>query len=288
VECNRKGKHTWSNKKCDKNYPRSTKSRRRTHPKRNFIFQSHHSYQRHVWHLYGIPGIVLPPKTTQADIHPPIPLRATVLVVHWPRKDPARSSPIERSATAARQQSRNERGSRGRSCAEMDSARQSPTRVFELVQHISQMGTSNDVGRSGAPYTGTRYQGSYQPLVSQSNTRGVEICEFILAISSYLLRQSNKVQPKHLVYNLFSTYFSPEPLAVLIAFVVVPAHKRLVFIMGADLIWGLFYHTVVRAFAVWALKTEFLQQLMRNITASTEKMQAGGPEMPGRFRYDEL
>lgn len=71
---------------------------------------------------------------------------------------------------------------------------------------------------------------------------------------------------KHLSYNFISSYLSIAPLANLIAFIVVPAHRQIVFIAGAELVTSIFLTTVVRAFSVWLIKTDFMQMMMRNIT----------------------
>jgi hypothetical protein len=84
---------------------------------------------------------------------------------------------------------------------------------------------------------------------------------------------------------------SSDPLAVLVAFAVVPAHRRLAFVVGADLVWTLFYHTVARALAVRAITTDFAQRYMRNVTALAENIEAGKeevPKMPSYLKYDEL
>lgn len=59
---------------------------------------------------------------------------------------------------------------------------------------------------------------------------------------------------------------SITPFATLIAFIVVPAHKQIVFVTGVELVAGIFVKTVVRVFATWAVKTDFVQGMMRNVT----------------------
>jgi hypothetical protein len=77
---------------------------------------------------------------------------------------------------------------------------------------------------------------------------------------------------KHLVLNYLGTWLSTSPLATLIAFIIVPAHKRVVFMTGADLVSNVFTNTIVRIFATWAVKTEFVQKAMQNITARAENV----------------
>jgi hypothetical protein len=62
-------------------------------------------------------------------------------------------------------------------------------------------------------------------------------------------------------------------------------------VVGADLVWMLFYHTLVRALAIRAIKTDFAQRYMRNVTAFVENIEAGKekvPKMPSYLKYDEL
>jgi hypothetical protein len=93
-------------------------------------------------------------------------------------------------------------------------------------------------------------------------------------------------QVKNLMGSFFSTYFSAAPLAILMAFVFVPAHKRVVFMAGFDLIVSLFVQTVIRMFASWAVKTDLAQAAFRNMTESadisrrnTERLRRLGDEL---------
>jgi hypothetical protein len=71
---------------------------------------------------------------------------------------------------------------------------------------------------------------------------------------------------QHLLFNFLGTLFSTNPLATLLSFVFVPAHQRIVFLAGADLAMSVFFNTVVRACAAWAVRTEAVQGMMRNVT----------------------
>ncbi|KAJ4360194.1 uncharacterized protein N0V89_000754 [Didymosphaeria variabile] len=64
------------------------------------------------------------------------------------------------------------------------------------------------------------------------------------------------------------SFISITPLAELIAFVAIPAYKQTVFVAGADLAFHIFFVTVVRKLASWAVQTEFAQGLMQNVTKS--------------------
>ncbi|KAL1598637.1 hypothetical protein SLS60_007777 [Paraconiothyrium brasiliense] len=66
--------------------------------------------------------------------------------------------------------------------------------------------------------------------------------------------------------NFAGSFISITPLAELIAFVAIPAYKQIVFVAGADLACQIFFVTVVRQFASWAVQTEFAQELLRNVT----------------------
>jgi hypothetical protein len=104
-----------------------------------------------------------------------------------------------------------------------------------------------------------------------------------------LIRHLTRKQ--HLIFNFIAAYFSTTPLAVLMSFVLVPAHKRIVFVTGAELVWELFYGILVRAFAVRVIKTDFAQRYMRNVTEFAQNIEAGKEHMPetGNFlKYDEL
>ncbi|KAJ4371269.1 hypothetical protein N0V83_004486 [Neocucurbitaria cava] len=83
-------------------------------------------------------------------------------------------------------------------------------------------------------------------------------------ISDDGLARSEKL--KHLFFNFVGNFLSITPFATLIAFIVVPAHKQIVFVTGVELVAGVFVKTVVRIFATWAVKQEFVQLIMKNMT----------------------
>lgn len=83
------------------------------------------------------------------------------------------------------------------------------------------------------------------------------------------------------------TYFSPMPLTHLVAFVVVPAHRQIVFIEGVDLATTVFLNTVLRVFVTWALKTDFVQIMMKNVTESAQADAKYGRGAHHR-QYDEI
>ncbi|KAL1797929.1 hypothetical protein ACET3X_004535 [Alternaria dauci] len=77
--------------------------------------------------------------------------------------------------------------------------------------------------------------------------------------------------PNELFFGFLSTFFSFTPLIRLIAFVVVPAYKQIVFIEVIELVWAVFFMHSVRLMAAWAVNTEFIQGVMLNVTESIEK-----------------
>jgi hypothetical protein len=85
-----------------------------------------------------------------------------------------------------------------------------------------------------------------------------------------------------LTYKFVRDWFlSPYSLADLIGFIVVPAHQRVVFLAGVELVATTFLFTVVRVFATWAVKTDFAQTMMRNITENAENPRHKGAIFSG-------
>lgn len=76
---------------------------------------------------------------------------------------------------------------------------------------------------------------------------------------------------KHLIWHYGSVFLSTAPLAHLTAFIVVPAHKQLVFTQAISLLETVFFYTVFRVFAAWAVKTEVAQAFMKNVTMEAER-----------------
>ncbi|KAF2690386.1 hypothetical protein K458DRAFT_413158 [Lentithecium fluviatile CBS 122367] len=79
---------------------------------------------------------------------------------------------------------------------------------------------------------------------------------------------------EHLLFNFVGSYFlSIKPLASLVAFIAIPAHKQTVFLASADLVATIFVTTVIRVFANWVVKTDFAQTMMRDTTERAKEMQ---------------
>ncbi|CAI9636974.1 hypothetical protein GT037_004093 [Alternaria burnsii] len=88
----------------------------------------------------------------------------------------------------------------------------------------------------------------------------------------------------HLIFGFLGTFFSVEPFVRLIAFVVVPAYKQILFVEAIQLVWAVFTMQFLRMMASWAVKTEFVQAVMRNVTGEMERNPekfrgAGGGEL---------
>jgi hypothetical protein len=79
------------------------------------------------------------------------------------------------------------------------------------------------------------------------------------------------------------TYFSVAPVARLVAFIVVPAYKQLVFIEGIQLVWIVFAMQFVGKIASWVVKKEFVQNFMRDMIWEFEY---NAPEYHERFFHD--
>lgn len=57
-----------------------------------------------------------------------------------------------------------------------------------------------------------------------------------------------------------------SPFATLIAFILIPAHKRIVFEAGVDLAWKVFWGAFLHVVVPWAMEKEFVQEFLRNVT----------------------
>ncbi|KAI1666719.1 hypothetical protein L13192_08963 [Pyrenophora tritici-repentis] len=75
--------------------------------------------------------------------------------------------------------------------------------------------------------------------------------------------------------GFFTIYLCFTPLIRLAAFVLVPAHRQMVFSEGVQLVATVFSCTVVRAFAGWAVKTEAIQMAMRNTVEENRRAKWG-------------
>ncbi|KAH6875857.1 hypothetical protein BKA58DRAFT_380593 [Alternaria rosae] len=74
----------------------------------------------------------------------------------------------------------------------------------------------------------------------------------------------------HLAYNFLATFFSVTPLVRLAAFILAPAYKQIIFIEGFQLVWTVFALQFLRIIASWAVKTDFAQSVMQNMTKEAE------------------
>ena len=97
-------------------------------------------------------------------------------------------------------------------------------------------------------------------------------------------RDKTDLHYQHLIFGFLGTFFSVAPFVRLIAFVVVPAYKQILFIEAIELVWAVFTMQFLRMMASWAVKTEFVQAVMRNVTGEMEQ----NPEKFGRVGGREL
>ena len=62
------------------------------------------------------------------------------------------------------------------------------------------------------------------------------------------------------------SFLSIDAIVELLAFIVVPASKQIVFLAGADLVFDIFVATVINAVSSWAIKTDLVQYTLGNMT----------------------
>ena len=62
------------------------------------------------------------------------------------------------------------------------------------------------------------------------------------------------------------SFLSIDAIVELLAFIVVPASKQIVFLAGADLVFDIFVATVINTVSSWAIKTDLVQYTLGNMT----------------------
>lgn len=67
-----------------------------------------------------------------------------------------------------------------------------------------------------------------------------------------------------------------KPLIELIALIVVPAHQQLVFTTGAEVVALVFFSMAGRVIAKAAIKSNWVQEMMKNSTQTAAEMKARG------------
>jgi len=68
-----------------------------------------------------------------------------------------------------------------------------------------------------------------------------------------------------------------------------PAHKQIIFIAGIELVMSTFITTLIRIFAVWAVKTHMVQTMMQNLTDSAMSAEIDLEGNPGfKLQGNEL
>lgn len=93
----------------------------------------------------------------------------------------------------------------------------------------------------------------------------------------------------YMLVTFLGEIFSASPLATLLALIIVPAHEQIVFVAGGEFVDSLFTVTLIRSFTIWIVKTDFAQDVLRNIPLTAKKrLQAGKPLDEPRTHVDEL
>lgn len=62
------------------------------------------------------------------------------------------------------------------------------------------------------------------------------------------------------------SFVTIDPLAKLIAFIIVPAHKQMVFVAGANIVAAVFIWIIISIVSGWAIKTDFVQTALKDMT----------------------
>ena len=73
-----------------------------------------------------------------------------------------------------------------------------------------------------------------------------------------------------MAFELIQYFLSPAPFVSLLAFVVVPAYKRIVLEDGVNLLWTIFFGAFWRVVYPWLLSFEMVQEMIRNATMTTD------------------
>ncbi|CAO2655701.1 Nn.00g045040.m01.CDS01 [Neocucurbitaria sp. VM-36] len=90
----------------------------------------------------------------------------------------------------------------------------------------------------------------------------------------------------HIIINFIGYFVTIVPLATLVSFMIIPAHKQIVFVTGAVLVTKIFITTVARVFATWAVKTDYAQILMRNMTDMAREAEKNQRNLAQYQKYD--
>lgn len=67
-------------------------------------------------------------------------------------------------------------------------------------------------------------------------------------------------------YLYVCSFLSIDAIVELLAFIVIPASKQMVFLAGADLVFDIFVATVMNVVSSWAIKTDLVQYTLGNMT----------------------
>ncbi|KAF2017689.1 hypothetical protein BU24DRAFT_420739 [Aaosphaeria arxii CBS 175.79] len=88
-------------------------------------------------------------------------------------------------------------------------------------------------------------------------------------------------------FDFIASFISTGPLCDLIAFIIIPAPKQIVFMASWTLVTSIFITFIIRTVASWAVKTDLAQSFMKN--ATDERVRQGFGARPEIQRIgDEL
>ncbi|KAI1841508.1 hypothetical protein JX266_012260 [Neoarthrinium moseri] len=86
------------------------------------------------------------------------------------------------------------------------------------------------------------------------------------------------------IWCTLTSFVSIRPLASLIGFIVIPAHQRPAFQAGMDLVASVFFSAFFRLVIPWAVKTDFVQRVLKEQAETTRYMNENPGSMPPDFR----
>ena len=75
-----------------------------------------------------------------------------------------------------------------------------------------------------------------------------------------------------ILMSFFSGFFMTTPIVLLASLIIVPAHQRIVFVGAVDLVLSIFFGAFLEVFVPWIWRQEWMQDILRNMTNSTEEV----------------
>lgn len=139
--------------------------------------------------------------------------------------------------------------------------------VTQLVQYFPQVGLGLD-DRSAVV---VRYPPLHSAL-SEAAFTAHRLGGYAQRGSSLSRRLAGQTDPpQDIALNYAGSFLSVAALAELIALIILPVYKRMVFVAGMEMISHIFLMTAVRTLATWAVQTEYVQAMIRNSTEAMVK-----------------